>query len=184
MDRPGDSQKPARAVTTESRSKGSPSGPKNVYLILYNAISALLWGVVLGRVLLIAPLHGYRNVYTGVGEFTKWTQTLAVLEIAHSLLGRCHTFPHIRPRTQRLSTLLLLHRHRPRPSPHNSYASRLPPPPRLAHRQHFPQHHRSQLTRLLLHAHRLERHRSHKVQLFRCELDVWRCTAVDDVVAV
>lgn len=95
MDRPGDSQKPAR---TEPRTKSSPSGPKTLYLILYNAISALLWSVVLGRVLLIAPLHGYRNVFVGVGEFTKWTQTLATLEIVHSLLGIHTLFPPSRAR--------------------------------------------------------------------------------------
>ncbi|MCJ1433236.1 hypothetical protein MMC27_002595 [Xylographa pallens] len=54
------------------------------YLIAYNATSALLWSILLGRVLLLLPLAGYQNVYAGVGQYAKWTQTLAVLEIVHS----------------------------------------------------------------------------------------------------
>lgn len=57
------------------------------YLILYNLVSALLWVAVLGRVILLVPLVGFRGVYGGVGEFTKWTQTAAVMEILHSASG-------------------------------------------------------------------------------------------------
>ena len=57
------------------------------YLILYNLVSALLWVAVLGRVILLVPLVGFQGVYGSVGEFTKWTQTAAVLEILHSALG-------------------------------------------------------------------------------------------------
>ena len=58
------------------------------YLIFYNLISALLWIAVLGRVVLLVPLVGFQNVYGGVGEFTKWTQTVAVMEILHSAFGQ------------------------------------------------------------------------------------------------
>jgi very-long-chain (3R)-3-hydroxyacyl-CoA dehydratase len=61
------------------------------YLILYNLVSAILWVSVLGRVVLLTPIVGFNNVYGGVGQFAKWTQTLAVLEIVHSAIG---TFPH------------------------------------------------------------------------------------------
>lgn len=57
------------------------------YLILYNLVCAILWVAVLGRVLLLVPLVGFENVYGGVGNFVKWTQTLAVLEVVHSALG-------------------------------------------------------------------------------------------------
>ncbi|KAI9872519.1 MAG: hypothetical protein M1830_001531 [Pleopsidium flavum] len=57
---------------------------KAQYLIFYNFISAVLWLAVLGRVVLLVPLVGFKNVYGGVGEFAKWTQTLALLELAHS----------------------------------------------------------------------------------------------------
>lgn len=42
---------------------------------------------MLGRVVLLIPLVGFQNVYGGVGEFTKWTQTAAAIEILHSALG-------------------------------------------------------------------------------------------------
>lgn len=37
--------------------------------------------------ILLIPLVGFENVAGGVGEFAKWTQTLAVLEVVHSALG-------------------------------------------------------------------------------------------------
>lgn len=64
------------------------SSPKTQYLILYNFASAILWLVVLGRVLLLVPLVGFGNVYRGVGTFTKWTQTLALMEVVHSATGK------------------------------------------------------------------------------------------------
>jgi len=89
MDRPVDSQRPP---PTEQQSdqqpvKVIPPSYRSLYLICYNAVSALLWSVVLGRVLLILTLHGYRSVHVGVGGWTKWTQTLAVLEIVHAAIG-------------------------------------------------------------------------------------------------
>ncbi|KAH8672687.1 tyrosine phosphatase-like protein [Tricladium varicosporioides] len=63
------------------------SSAKTQYLILYNFVSALLWLVVLGRVLLLVPMVGFGRVYKGVGNFAKWTQTVALLEVVHSLTG-------------------------------------------------------------------------------------------------
>ncbi|KAI4163452.1 MAG: hypothetical protein LQ342_002959 [Letrouitia transgressa] len=57
------------------------------YLSLYNAISAIMWLSIFGRVVLLLPLTGPASVYEGAGDFTKWTQTAAVLEIVHSALG-------------------------------------------------------------------------------------------------
>ena len=65
---------------------------KQQYLILYNLVSALAWFIVLSRLLILLPLVGYRNVYAGVGEFAKWTQTGAVLEIVHSAIGKSRSF--------------------------------------------------------------------------------------------
>ncbi|KAK3680109.1 hypothetical protein LTR78_000486 [Recurvomyces mirabilis] len=88
MDRPGDSQNPTRTDQQESSPvKVVPPSYRSLYLICYNAISALLWAVVLGRVVLIAGIHGPKYVFAGVGEWTKWTQTLAALEIAHAGIG-------------------------------------------------------------------------------------------------
>jgi very-long-chain (3R)-3-hydroxyacyl-CoA dehydratase len=64
------------------------SSPKTQYLILYNFVSAILWVAVLGRVLLLVPLVGFGKTYRGVGNFAKWTQTMAILEIVHSAIGR------------------------------------------------------------------------------------------------
>jgi len=64
------------------------NSPKTQYLILYNFVSAILWAAVLGRVLLLVPLVGFGNVYAGVGNFAKWTQTLALLEIFHAASGK------------------------------------------------------------------------------------------------
>jgi hypothetical protein len=33
------------------------------------------------------PLVGFGKVYVGVGQFAKWTQTLAGLEVVHAALG-------------------------------------------------------------------------------------------------
>ena len=57
------------------------------YLAGYNLVCAVLWAAVLGRVILLVPLVGFGKVYGGVGQFTKWTQTLALLEIGHSTSG-------------------------------------------------------------------------------------------------
>lgn len=70
-------------------SSSSPSQSPLIaqYLILYNLFSALLWTTVLGRVVLLIPLVGFNGVYGGVGEFAKWTQTIAVMEVLHSGFG-------------------------------------------------------------------------------------------------
>lgn len=68
------------------------SNSKTQYLILYNFVSSILWLVVLGRTVLLVPLVGFGRVYQGVGNFTKWTQTLACLEILHAATGTVHHF--------------------------------------------------------------------------------------------
>lgn len=60
---------------------------KTQYLILYNFISAILWLAVFSRVVILLPIVGHKNVYGGVGEFAKWTQTVALLEVLHSASG-------------------------------------------------------------------------------------------------
>lgn len=69
------------------------SSPRTQYLILYNFVCTILWTVVLGRVLLLVPLVGFANVYKGAGQFTKWTQTVALLEVVHSLTGMLRIVP-------------------------------------------------------------------------------------------
>ncbi|CAN8097160.1 unnamed protein product [Discula destructiva] len=63
------------------------SGLKRVYLVAYNSVNAALWAIVLVRTVQMLTIGGPEAVYPAVGEFTKWTQTLAGLEIVHSVLG-------------------------------------------------------------------------------------------------
>lgn len=78
-DRPQQPARPAR------ERKSSPI--KTGYLVLYNAVSTILWATILGRVLLVSSVHGTRYVFPAVGEFAKWTQTLALLEVVHAAVG-------------------------------------------------------------------------------------------------
>ncbi len=66
---------------------------KQQYLILYNLASMVLWFSVLVRVVLLNYFVGYSHIYGGVGDFTKWTQTLAALEIIHSATGKSRYLP-------------------------------------------------------------------------------------------
>ncbi|RAH66881.1 putative membrane protein [Aspergillus aculeatinus CBS 121060] len=61
---------------------------KTSYLLIYNTINALLWTRILftllsSIVLLVPP----KTLYTTLEPWTRWTQTLASLEILHSALG-------------------------------------------------------------------------------------------------
>lgn len=68
--------------------KPPPSPVKNAYLILYNLASASAWGLVLYSTVLTLVNSGPQSVYVTTGEFTKWTQTAAAMEILHSLFGK------------------------------------------------------------------------------------------------
>ncbi|KAF4944402.1 hypothetical protein FGADI_12712 [Fusarium gaditjirri] len=63
------------------------STANKAYLIFYNFISAVQWSVVLGRTAMLVSSYGPEYVYPNTGQYTKWTQTLAGLEVLHSLLG-------------------------------------------------------------------------------------------------
>lgn len=69
--------------------EATPADLKRQYLISYNAISAALWFGVLAQVLLIAPSQGLESgkVYEGLERYARLTQSLAGLEILHSLVG-------------------------------------------------------------------------------------------------
>lgn len=71
----------------QAQAKPPPSPVKTAYLVLYNAVSAAAWSVVLFRTAAALAAPGYTGVFPAVGEWTKWTQTLAALEVLHSLLG-------------------------------------------------------------------------------------------------
>lgn len=75
------------AASAPASPKRQPSVLNKTYLILYNFASAVAWSVVLGRTVSLLSQSGPQSVYAGVGEWTKWTQTVAAMEILHSLLG-------------------------------------------------------------------------------------------------
>ncbi|KAK5122144.1 hypothetical protein LTR85_004390 [Meristemomyces frigidus] len=92
MDRPDDSQQPPPKEEQEEQPvKIIPPSYRSLYLILYNCVSAFLWSVILGRVLSITTIHSYRGVHIGTGQWTKWTQTLAGLEVLHAAIGLVRT---------------------------------------------------------------------------------------------
>lgn len=45
--------------------------------------------------MLLVPMVGFSRVYPGVGNFTKWTQSLACLEIVHAAFGTIPPMPFL-----------------------------------------------------------------------------------------
>lgn len=72
-------------MASSSLSRACP--PKTAYLVLYNALSAAAWAVVLARTLAAGLARGPPSVYPGVGSWAKWTQTAAATEVLHPMLG-------------------------------------------------------------------------------------------------
>jgi very-long-chain (3R)-3-hydroxyacyl-CoA dehydratase len=67
-------------------------GPKNVYLILYNALCCAGWGLVLKLALTTVVEGGtdaLSNVYAteGLSMFLTYAQSAALLEILHAAVG-------------------------------------------------------------------------------------------------
>lgn len=88
MNRPGDAQKPStQGRQTSKPLKSASQSSKSNYLIFYNLVSAALWSGVLAQVIQLNATQGHEKVYAGVGEYTKWVQTLAGLEVVHAALG-------------------------------------------------------------------------------------------------
>ncbi|KOS22448.1 putative very-long-chain (3R)-3-hydroxyacyl-dehydratase [Escovopsis weberi] len=63
------------------------SSLRTAYLVLYNAASAAAWAVVLARTLGVLSLDGPRAVYADVNEWLTYTQSMAGMEVLHSLFG-------------------------------------------------------------------------------------------------
>lgn len=101
MDRPSDSQSPTNKAKQNDKKvplqyrKAPPKPITNpdeytlgdLYLILYNWISAVLWAAILGRTVLHGATDGYERVYDFVGTLVKYTQTLAATECLNSSFG-------------------------------------------------------------------------------------------------
>lgn len=81
MDRPRDSQTPP------AKKEKPMSSLQNSYLTAYNSISSFLWTAVLTRVVLTLAEQPASIVYHSTNTLLTWTQTLALLEPLHSLVG-------------------------------------------------------------------------------------------------
>lgn len=82
------------------------SGSVKAYLILYNSLSAAAWSLVLGRTLSTWMEQGFQSVYAEAGQLTRLVQSMALLEVLHSMFGM-----------QAFQTNPTTRRHRPGPSP-------------------------------------------------------------------
>lgn len=103
---------PPKSKATPRSSHATALAPKKSYLIAYNAVSCALWATILYRTVTIAgpdllggakkeaglgatlrlnlfgeEAKGYEVLYGETGEFVKWAQTAAMMEIVHSLVG-------------------------------------------------------------------------------------------------
>ncbi|KAK8055943.1 hypothetical protein PG993_001170 [Apiospora rasikravindrae] len=83
----------AQDAATAPKRASSSSPIKTGYLILYNAVSAILWATVLGRTVGANLLRGPAFVYISTGDFVLWTQTLMILDVLHGLFGIVRTDP-------------------------------------------------------------------------------------------
>ncbi|KAK5990119.1 3-hydroxyacyl-CoA dehydratase [Cladobotryum mycophilum] len=75
------------ATENSSKPQRKASPLKTGYLILYNVLSAFAWGIVLARTTNLLATEGPQFVYFGVNEWLTWTQSMAGMEILHSLFG-------------------------------------------------------------------------------------------------
>ena len=141
---------PTRNITPPAMPapKPTPAKPPSsaaAYLFLYNFASSLAWGAVLSRAITYSVADGPEAVYPAVGKFTRVTQTMACMEVLHSLFGRSHLptsnpLPHATPHgaKQREYEREETNDVRPRSSAplHDPHADRLSDPPRLG--RHLP----------------------------------------------
>ena len=71
---------------------GKPTRPQSAlktnYLIAYNTVSVVAWLIVFWRGLLAYKYGGYAAIHPELGEFWTWTQTMALMEVVHALLGK------------------------------------------------------------------------------------------------
>ena len=110
---------PAKAAAPNDQRPAKQSGAKNAYLLAYNAASAALWAGVLYQTVTIganevvnaqkagaffgsddwftATRRGLASgkVYDGLEGYTRTVQTLAGLEVLHSLVGTCSAISHL-----------------------------------------------------------------------------------------
>ncbi len=88
-----DNQTPRRATTGRT----APSSPTQKYLVVYNAVCLALWTTVTLRAVLLIPtlatVGKLEHLLDALFPLLKWTQTLALLEVVHAVLGVVRASP-------------------------------------------------------------------------------------------
>ncbi|RDH34536.1 tyrosine phosphatase-like protein [Aspergillus welwitschiae] len=59
---------------------------RTIYLVTYNSINALLWLYIFSSIV-VSPFQSPQTTYATLEPWTRWTQTIAILEILHASLG-------------------------------------------------------------------------------------------------
>jgi very-long-chain (3R)-3-hydroxyacyl-CoA dehydratase len=81
---------------TPPRSR-TPSSPTQKYLLAYNALCLILWSTVTLRAILLIPtltaLGQLENLLPALFPLLKWTQTIALLEVVHAVIGLVRASP-------------------------------------------------------------------------------------------
>lgn len=86
-------------ATTNNQSRGNKtsSSPTQRYLVAYNAVCFVLWSIITLRAVVLIPVlasHGkLHSIFEALFTFLKWTQTIALLEVVHAVLGLVRASP-------------------------------------------------------------------------------------------
>ncbi|CAK42853.1 hypothetical protein AnigIFM59636_008738 [Aspergillus niger] len=67
------------------------SSLRTTYLVTYNSINALLWLYIFSSIV-VSPFQSPQTTYSTLEPWTRWTQTIAILEILHASLTRSPIF--------------------------------------------------------------------------------------------
>ncbi|GKZ75730.1 hypothetical protein AnigIFM56816_000389 [Aspergillus niger] len=68
------------------------SSLRTTYLVTYNSINALLWLYIFSSIV-VSPFQSPQTTYSTLEPWTRWTQTIAILEILHASLGKSSPIP-------------------------------------------------------------------------------------------
>lgn len=80
---------PHKMAPQKSATKPARQSPQTkMYLLLYNFNNACLWTIVLGRLLYNIAFSSLDEVESDMGSFVRFTQSIALLEIFHSIFGK------------------------------------------------------------------------------------------------
>lgn len=77
--------------------RAAPSSPSQKYLLAYNAICLFLWSIITLRALFLIPtlaaLGKLEGLLNALFPLLKWTQTIALLEVLHAIVGLVRASP-------------------------------------------------------------------------------------------